>query len=75
MKRNYFHKEIEQNELLNKKHKKACATQNYTKHFLILASTITGCISISGCASLLRIPIGITSFCIRIKKLFNDCRN
>ena len=40
---------------------KVFATLNYIKHFLILASTITGCISISVFASLLGIPIGITS--------------
>ena len=40
---------------------------NYIKHFLILASTITGCISISAFASLLGIPIGITSSAIALK--------
>ena len=39
--RNYFLKEIEQNELMSKKHKKICTTLNYIEHFLILASTIT----------------------------------
>ena len=42
------------------KHKKVCTTRNYIEHFLILASTITGCISISAFASLIGIPIGIT---------------
>ena len=37
------------------------------KHFLILASAITGCILISGFASLLGIPIGITSSAIALK--------
>ena len=45
----------------NRKHKKVCTTLNYIEHFLILASTITGCISISAFASLIGIPIGITS--------------
>ena len=45
--RNYFLKEIEQNELMSKKHKKVCTTLNYIKHFLMLASTFTGCILIS----------------------------
>ena len=31
------------------------------EHFLILASTITGCVSISAFASLVSIPIEITS--------------
>ena len=65
--RNYFIEEIEQNELISKKHKKGCTTLNYIEQFLILASAITGCISISAFASLLRIPIGITSYTIRLK--------
>ena len=40
---------------------------NYIEHFLILASTITGCISISAFASLIGIPIGITSSAIGLK--------
>ena len=65
--RNYFLEGIEQNELMSRKHKKVCTTLNYIKHFLILASTITRCISISTFASLLDIPIGITSSAIRLK--------
>ena len=57
--RNYFLEEIEQNELMSREHKKICTTLNYMEHFLILASPITGCISISAFASLLVIPIGI----------------
>ena len=52
-KRNYFLEEIKQNELITRKHKKVCATLNYIEHFLILASTITGCDSISDSASCL----------------------
>ena len=44
--------------------KKACTTQNYIEHLLIFATIITGCISISAFASLLGIPIGITSSAI-----------
>ena len=62
--RNYFLEEIKQNELMSKKHKKVCTTLNYIEHFLILASTITGCISISAFASLFGIPIGITNSAI-----------
>ena len=43
----YFVEEIDQNELISKKHKEACTTLNYIEHFLILASVITGCIPIS----------------------------
>ena len=65
--RNYFLEEIEQNELIGRKHKKVCATLNYIEHFLILASAITGCISISAFASLIGIPIGVTSSVIGLK--------
>ena len=58
--RNYFLEEIKQNELMSKKHKKVCTTLNYIEQFLILASTNTGCISISAFASFLGIPISIT---------------
>ena len=53
--RNYFIKEIGQNEL------------NYIEFFLILASAITGCISISAFASLLGVSIVIPSSAIRLK--------
>ena len=56
--KNYFLEEIEQNELMSRKHKKVCTALNYIEDFLILASTITGCISISSFVSLLGIPIG-----------------
>ena len=62
--RNYFLKEIEQNELMSKKQKMVRTTLNYIEHFLILSSTIAGCISISAFASLLGIPLGITSSAI-----------
>ena len=42
--RNYFVREIEQNELIIKNNKKVCTTLNYTEHFLVLISTFTGCI-------------------------------
>ena len=46
--------------MISKKHKKVCTTFI----FHILATTITGCISISPFASLIGIPIGITSSAI-----------
>ena len=45
---------------MSKKHKKVCRTSNYIENFLVLASAITGCISISAFSSLIGIPIGIT---------------
>ena len=41
---NYLLEEIKQNELMSRKHKKVCTILNYIEHFLILASTVTGCI-------------------------------
>ena len=53
---------------MSRKYKKAFATLNHIEHFLILNSTITGCISISAFTSMLGIPIGITSSAtIRLK--------
>ena len=40
---------------------------NYIEHFLILISTVTGCVLISAFASLVAITIGITSYSIRSK--------
>ena len=64
---NYLIEEIKQNELMSIKHKKICTTLNYIEYFLIVAFTITGCISISSFASLVDIPIGITSSAIELK--------
>ena len=57
--RNYFIEETNQNELMSKKHKKVCGVFNCIEHLLILASTITGCVSISAFVFLVGIPIGI----------------
>ena len=65
--RNYFIEEINQNELVNKKHRKVCIVLNYIEHFLILVSTVTGCDSISAFASLVGIPIGIKSSAVGLK--------
>ena len=54
--KNYFIKEIDQNELMSKKHKKVYTILNYTEHCLTLVSAITGCVSVSAFASLLGIP-------------------
>ena len=52
---------------MSKKQEKVCTTVNYIEHFLILTSTISACISIFAFASLLGIPIGITSSAIESK--------
>ena len=46
---------------MSKNHKKFRTTLKYIEHFLILATAITESISIFYFASLLGIPIGITS--------------
>ena len=58
---------MKQNELMRRKYKKVCTALNYIEHFLILASTATGCISVSAFASSICIPIGTTSSTIRLK--------
>ena len=64
--RDYFLEEIEQNKLMSRKHKRVFTTLNYIEYFLILTSTITGCILVSDFAPLLDISIGITSSPIRL---------
>ena len=49
---------------MSKKDKKVFTTLDYIEKFLILAFTITGCISNSTFASLVCIPIRITSSAI-----------
>ena len=65
--KNYFIKETNQNELMSKKHKKVCRNLTYIDHFLVSASSITGCVSVSALASLVVIPIGITSFMVGLE--------
>ena len=48
-------------------YKKTCKYLNYVEHLLILASAVTGCISISAFALLVFIPIGIMSSTVGIK--------
>ena len=80
--RNYSLEEIEQDELMTKKHKKVYTTLNYVEHVLILVSTITGCISISAFDYLIGILIritgsamGLTICAIAFCNLCNLCTN
>ena len=59
---------------MSKKDKKICTTLTFIEHFLILASTITECVSISASASLIGIPIGITSSAIGLKNCARTAR-
>ena len=65
--RNYFTEEIRQNELISKKHKDFCKYLNHIERLLILASTVTGFVSISAPASLVGIPGGIASSAVTIQ--------
>ena len=59
--KNYLTEEINQNELMSKKHKKIYRVLNSIEHLLILISTLTWYVSISTFAKLvgLKIPAGI----------------
>ena len=63
----YFLEEINQNKLMSEIDKRVCITLNYIEYFLILASKITECISISAFASLLGVSIVITNPAIELK--------
>ena len=53
---------------MSKKHRKVCTTLNlHTEHFLILASAVTGFISVSALPSSADIPIQVTSFAVGLK--------
>ena len=52
---------------MSKKHKKGCTALNYIKHWFILASVVTGCVSVSAFASLVGILIGIASSPVGLK--------
>ena len=60
---------------MSKKPKKVSTTLNHIKYFIILSSTITGCISISAFAYLIGILIANYEFCKRVKNLCNNYKN
>ena len=65
--RNSLIEEVNRNELMSKKHKKVCRDLNYVNHLLVAISTINGCVFTSAFASLVGIPVGITSSVIGLK--------
>ena len=67
MKQKTILEEIEQRELMSKKHNKVCTLVNHVGHFLILALAITGSVSIFFLPVLLGIPMGIASSAIGLK--------
>ena len=73
MKQEIIHLEINQNELMIKKHKKVCTTLNYIEHLLNLASPVTECVSISAFVSLVGIPTEIPSSAVGLKISRKNC--
>ena len=65
--RNFLLAEINHNDLMSGKYKKSCQYLNYVELLLILASTVTGSISVSALALLVAILVGITISAIGIK--------
>ena len=65
--RKYILEEIKHNELISKKYKKACKILNDVEHLLILASTVSSCVSNSAFVSLVGIPVGVGSPAATIK--------
>ena len=52
---------------MSEKYKKTCKYSNYVEHLLILASTSTGCVSVSAFTLLVAIPVVITSSAVGLK--------
>ena len=46
---------------MSEKHKKVCWAFNYLEHFVVFLSALNRCVSISVFASLLGVPVSITS--------------
>ena len=51
---------------MSEKYKKTCKYLNHVEHVLIIASTVTGCVSISAFTSSGCLPDGITSSTVEI---------
>ena len=64
--RNYLLDEIKHNYLMSQKYKKTSKYLNYVEKLLILASAVTGCVSIFAFSSLIYVPVGITSSAVGI---------
>ena len=64
--RNYLLDEIKHNYLMSEKYKKTSKYLNYIEKLLILASAVTGCVSIFAFSSLIYVPVGITSSAVGI---------
>ena len=65
--RNYLLDEIKHKNLISEKYKKTCKYLNYVEHMVVLSSAIFASISISAFASLVCVPVGITSSAVGLK--------
>ena len=65
-KRSYLLDEIKHKDLMGKEYKKTCKYIDYVENLLILASAVAGCVSINAFASLVCVPVGITSSAVGI---------
>ena len=65
--RNYFLDKIKHSDLMSENYKKTGEYLNYIEHLLILVSAVAGSILISAFASLVCVPVGITSSVVEIK--------
>ena len=52
---------------MSEKHKKNCRDLHYFEHFYVFVSAVSGCVSISAFASLVGVPVGITSSTVGLK--------
>ena len=64
---NYRLDEINYNELMSEKYKKACKYLNYVKQLVVLVSTVAGCVSVSVFPSLIPLPVFVTSSAVAVK--------
>ena len=64
--RNHLLDEIKHNSLMSEKYKKRCKYLNYVENLLILSSAVAGCVSVSAFASLVCVPVRITSSAVGI---------
>ena len=71
--RNYLLDEIKHNDLMSAKYKKTFKYLNYVENLLILVSTVIFCVSSSAFATLVLVPVGITSSAVGT--LCNHCMN
>ena len=65
--RNYSIEEINQNDLVSKKHKQVYTDLSYIERLLFLAFVVTKCVSISSFASLVGISVAIAGSAVELK--------